>query len=100
MKRKLLIICLALLVLSLALGSCEGKKAADDVVRIGVYQPLTGANAAGGALELEGVRLAHELNPTVVIAGKTHDEALANKIMRTVQEAFQDQMYITVQFQA
>jgi len=36
----------------------------------------------------------------VVIATKEHDAALANKIMRTTQESFQDQMYITVQFQA
>jgi len=36
----------------------------------------------------------------VVIADKTHDAVLANKIMRTVQESFKDQMYITVQFKA
>jgi len=36
----------------------------------------------------------------VVIAAKTHDPALANKIMRTTQESFGDQMFITVQFQA
>ena len=51
---------------------CKGKEAAGDVVRIGVYQPLTGANAAGGALELEGIRMAHDLNPTVEIDGKTY----------------------------
>lgn len=79
MKRtvKLGICVLAMVVL--ALGSCTPKQAATDgdVVRIGVYEPLTGDNAAGGALELEGIRLAHELNPTVTINGKTYRVELA-----------------------
>jgi branched-chain amino acid transport system substrate-binding protein len=37
-----------------------------------VFQPLTGANAAGGELELKGTVMAHELQPTVVINGVTH----------------------------
>ncbi|AOT73013.1 branched-chain amino acid ABC transporter substrate-binding protein [Geosporobacter ferrireducens] len=40
--------------------------AESDVIKIGVFQPLTGANAAGGAIELEGVKLANELYPTVL----------------------------------
>ena len=56
-----------------AFAGCKGKdSAAGDVIKIGVSEPLTGANAAGGALELEGIRMAHELNPTVVVAGKTY----------------------------
>ncbi|MDR1858732.1 MAG: ABC transporter substrate-binding protein [Treponema sp.] len=67
------IACLALLVAALALGSCQRKAAtAEDVIRIGVYEPLTGANAAGGAMELEGIKLANELNPTVEVGGKTY----------------------------
>ena len=76
MKRTLKIACFALLAVTLvfALGSCRPKQAktADDVIKIGVYEPLTGANAAGGALELEGIRLAHELNPTVEVGGKSY----------------------------
>ena len=34
--------------------------AADDVVRIGVYNCLTGQNAFGGQLELEGSQLANK----------------------------------------
>ena len=67
-----------LVVAGTAFTACTPKNAASggNVVRIGVYEPLTGANAAGGALELEGVRLAHELNPTVEIGGVTYDVEL------------------------
>ncbi len=37
-----------------------------DQVNIGVYEPLTGPMAAGGQMTLEGIRLAHELYPTVL----------------------------------
>ncbi|MEG2140993.1 MAG: ABC transporter substrate-binding protein, partial [Bilophila sp.] len=40
--------------------------AKDDVIRIGVFEPLTGANAGGGALELEGIKLANKLYPKVL----------------------------------
>jgi branched-chain amino acid transport system substrate-binding protein len=33
---------------------------------------MTGANAAGGAMEVEGIRLANELFPTIEVAGKTY----------------------------
>jgi branched-chain amino acid transport system substrate-binding protein len=45
---------------------------AGDVIKIGVFEPMTGANAAGGAMEVEGIRLANELNPTVTVGGKTY----------------------------
>lgn len=37
-----------------------------DVIKIGVFQPLTGANAAGGEMELEGTKLANEMFPEVL----------------------------------
>ena len=37
-----------------------------DVIKIGVFQPLTGANAAGGELEVEGIKLANKLYPEVL----------------------------------
>ncbi|MDR2808402.1 MAG: ABC transporter substrate-binding protein [Spirochaetaceae bacterium] len=45
---------------------------AGNVIKIGVFEPLTGANAAGGAMELEGIRLANELYPTVTIGTTTY----------------------------
>ncbi|MDL2257970.1 ABC transporter substrate-binding protein [Eubacteriales bacterium OttesenSCG-928-K08] len=33
----------------------------DDVIKVGIFEPLTGANAAGGQMELEGIKVAHSL---------------------------------------
>ena len=57
--------------LLLTVYSCA-KKADGSTIKIGVFEPLTGANAAGGAMELEGIRLANELNPTVTVDGKEY----------------------------
>lgn len=35
-------------------------------IRIGVYEPMTGAMAAGGQMTMEGIQLAHEQRPTVL----------------------------------
>lgn len=43
-----------------------GNKAEGDVIKIGVFEPMTGANAAGGALEVEGIKLANKLYPEVL----------------------------------
>ena len=73
MKKTLKFACLLLFAaaLVLAFGGCQ-KQADSNVIKIGVFEPLTGANAAGGALEVEGIRLANQLNPTVTVAGKTY----------------------------
>jgi len=48
-------------------GSSEGSSGqSSDVIKIGVFEPLTGANAAGGQLEKEGIDLAWELYPEVL----------------------------------
>jgi branched-chain amino acid transport system substrate-binding protein len=72
MKRMLKVACLALLAVSLITASAACKKDAGDVIKIGVFEPMTGANAAGGAMEVEGIKLANELNPTVEVGGKTY----------------------------
>lgn len=72
MKRYAVI--LAVLV-TLALVGCGGKGPAKqdaNVVKFGVFEPLTGANAAGGAEELDGIRLAQSLYPTVTVGGKEY----------------------------
>lgn len=38
----------------------------EDVIRIGVFEPLTGANAAGGQMEYEGMKAAHKVKGTVL----------------------------------
>jgi branched-chain amino acid transport system substrate-binding protein len=47
-------------------GGGEETSEADDVIKIGVFEPLTGANAAGGELEKEGIELANKLYPEVL----------------------------------
>jgi branched-chain amino acid transport system substrate-binding protein len=59
----------------LSLFSCAAF--AEDVVKIGVFEPLTGANAAGGAEELDGIRLAQSLYPTVKVGSKTYKVTLS-----------------------
>ena len=44
----------------------ESEATEPDVIKIGVFEPMTGANAAGGALEIEGLKLANKLYPEVL----------------------------------
>lgn len=41
-----------------------------EKIIVGVFEPLTGANAGGGELEVQGIELAHEMYPSVTIDGK------------------------------
>ena len=74
MRKRLSVIGLGLLLASLAtpLFASPKGETGGNVIKIGVFEPMTGANAAGGAMEVEGVRLANELNPTVTVGGKTY----------------------------
>ena len=45
---------------------CPVLSLADDTIKIGVFEPMTGATAAGGAMEKEGFDLANELYPEVL----------------------------------
>jgi branched-chain amino acid transport system substrate-binding protein len=70
MVRKLSFLLIALTIISLLVSGCTPAAPVDtpedDVIRIGVFEPMTGANAAGGALEVEGVELANKLYPEVL----------------------------------
>jgi len=69
-----------------------GQAFAEDEIRIGVYLPLTGQNAFGGQLELEGVRMAHEEVPEVlgkkvelfVVDNKSDKVESANAVKRLI----------------
>jgi branched-chain amino acid transport system substrate-binding protein len=72
MKRKLAFIISAVLVVGTVLSSCQVEKVSDsntngstDTIKIGVFEPLTGSNAGGGELEVEGIKLANKLYPEV-----------------------------------
>lgn len=75
-------------------GTAEQPAAEGDVIKIGVFEPLTGANAAGGAIELEGVKLANELYPEVlgkkvelvVVDNKSDKVEAANAAARLIEK--------------
>ena len=56
--------------LSFALISCGGEK--KNVVKIGVYEPASGDNGAGGKQETLGIQYANTVTPTVEIGGKEY----------------------------
>lgn len=65
-----------------------------EPIKIGVYLPLTGQNAFGGQLELEGVKLAHQEMPEVlgrpveliVVDNKSDKVEAANAVKRLIEK--------------
>lgn len=99
MLKKRGIFLIALLVMSLLVFSaCSGDKEKpqeqaqenrqqvdEEVIKIGIFEPITGANGAGGAMEEEGVRLANKLYPEVL--GKKVELVLADNKSDKVEAA-------------
>jgi len=90
MVRKLSILLIALLTVSLLISGCtpaasDETAAEEDVIKIGVFEPMTGANAAGGELEVEGIRLANRLYPEVL--GKKVDLVIVDNKSDAVEAA-------------
>ncbi|MEO1814260.1 MAG: ABC transporter substrate-binding protein [Acetobacterium sp.] len=87
MKKTLSLLLSLAMVVTMVAGCSSGSTTSStdsDVIKIGVFEPLTGANAAGGELEVEGVELANQLRPEVlgkkvelVIADNKSDKAEA-----------------------
>ncbi len=89
MKKTLSVLLSLAMVVTMAAGCSGGTSSStsssdSDVIKIGVFEPLTGANAAGGELEVEGVKLANQLRPEVlgkkvelVVADNKSDKAEA-----------------------
>lgn len=63
MKRSLSLVLVLVLACTIIPFTSYG---APTVIKIGVFEPITGANAAGGQLEVEGIKLANQLYPTVL----------------------------------
>ena len=67
-KKLLSVMAVSALAMGLFTGCGGEEKAADqNVVKVGVFLPLTGDNAAGGELELRGIKLANQLHPEVLV---------------------------------
>ena len=73
--------------------AAAGIAAAAETVKIGVYLPITGGNAVGGQLELDGVNLAHKQYPEVdgkkielvVVDNKSDKVEAANAVKRLIE---------------
>lgn len=57
-------------------GGSGDTAASGDTIVIGVYEPLSGDNGAGGKQEALGVQYANSVAPTVDIGGKTYNVKL------------------------
>lgn len=71
MKKFLALVLAMLMVFSLC--ACgDGGESGEKVVKIGVFEPITGQNGAGGKQEVLGMQYANAQNPTVEIGGETY----------------------------
>lgn len=72
--KKILALVLAL-VMALGMVACGSKESGgsdEKVVKIGVFEPQSGDNGAGGKQEILGMQYANSLIPTVEIGGETY----------------------------
>ena len=90
------------LAMSLSLAACGGSGSAatdggsgdssssgssgNKVVKLGVFEPQTGDNGAGGKQEILGMQYANYVQPTVEIGGETYDVQLEIVDNRTTPE--------------
>lgn len=58
---------------SASASSTKAASSDEKVVKIGVFEPTSGQNAAGGKKEILGIEYAHSLNPTIDINGETYN---------------------------
>ena len=80
MKKKYLSLVLSLILLLVNLFGCSGGNkttASDDsnenkIIKIGVYEPLTGNDGGGGYQEVLGIKYANEIYKTIEINGETY----------------------------
>ncbi len=87
--KKILFVSFALILLfSVSSGSF-----AQDIVKFGISEPMTGAMAVGGELCMQGYELAHEQNPTVLgkqvelvlVDNKSDKVEAANAVSRLIE---------------
>ena len=76
MMKKLIavLLCLVMVVSMVACGgnNNEPTETGDKVITIGVFEPTSGQNGAGGKKEILGIQYAHSLYPTVTIGGEEY----------------------------
>ena len=76
MMKKLIavLLCLVMVVSMVACGgnNNEPTETGDKVITIGVFEPTSGQNGAGGKKEILGIQYANSLYPTVTIGGEEY----------------------------
>ncbi len=88
MKKSLILLVLAILFITMSGGAL-----AQDVVKFGIAEPMTGAMAVGGELTMRGYELAHEQNPMVLgkqvelvlVDNKSDKVEAANAVSRLIE---------------
>ena len=89
MKKVFAIVLALLMVLSMVACGAEkapAEEAGNKVVKIGVFEPQTGDNGAGGKQEILGMQYANYVQPTVEIGGEVYDVQLEIVDNRTTAE--------------
>ena len=59
----------------------DGAASSDKVIKIGVFEPITGENGGGGFQEVLGVRYANQVVPTVDTVSYTHLDVYKRQCM-------------------
>ena len=62
--------------LAMAFAGCQGGAGGGNEVKIGVFEPQSGDNGAGGKQEILGMQYANYVTPNVEIGGKTYKVTL------------------------
>jgi len=89
----------AALILSLLAGCSSGTEQTSsstdtDVIKIGVFEPMTGSSAAGGQMTVEGIKLANAIRPEVlgkkvelvVVDNRSDKVEAANAVTRLIEK--------------
>ena len=73
--KKIFAIVLSVVMLAAVFAGCSGGNESadgDKVIKIGVFEPVTGENGGGGFQEVLAIRYANTVRPTVDINGETY----------------------------
>lgn len=80
--KKFLALLMAAAMCTVAMTACNNTNvenndvAGDKTIRIGIFEPQSGDNGAGGKQEMLGIQYAHSKQPTVEIGGETYNVEL------------------------